>query len=99
PSDQGDLSDDFIVDAMSSSGTVALHRYPSEAFLWTNGSMADLSGEAAAYSWRAMGVLAGGRLSSDVVGPNGDGDAAVTLWVPISEGDSGTLALRRSEER
>ena len=43
-----------------------------------------------------MGVLAGGRLSSDVVGPNGDGDAAVTLWVPISEGDSGTLALRHA---
>ena len=93
-SDLGDLSDAMGVVAMNPAGDVALHRYPSETFLWREGVVYDISGEAAAYAWSRLGVFAGGRLSSALCAPNAGGDAVVAIWVPISEGDSGILALR-----
>jgi len=48
----------------------------------------------AGHDLRRLGVFAGGRLSSALCTPNAAGDAVVAIWVPISEGDSGILALR-----
>jgi len=93
-SDLGGLSDAMSVTAMNPAGDVALYRYPSENFLWREGVVYDISGEAAAYAWSRLGVFAGGRLSSALCAPNAAGDAVVAIWVPISEGDSGVLALR-----
>ena len=93
-SDLGGLSDAMGVIAMDPASDVALYRYPSEAFLWREGVVYDISGEAAAYAWSRLGVFAGGRLSSALCAPNSAGDAVVAIWVPISEGDSGILALR-----
>jgi probable HAF family extracellular repeat protein len=93
-SDLGSLSDDMGVMSMNPAGDVALNRYPGEAFLWREGVVHDISGEAAAYAWGRLGVFAGGRLSTALCAPNAAGDAVVAIWVPISEGDSGILALR-----
>jgi len=93
-SDLGGLSDAMAVISMNPAGDVALYRYPGEAFLWREGVVHDISGEAAAYAWSRLGVFAGGRLSSALCAPNAAGDAVAAVWVPISEGDSGILALR-----
>jgi probable HAF family extracellular repeat protein len=93
-SDLGGLSDASGVISMNPAGDVAMYRYPGEAFLWREGVVHDISGEAAAYAWSRLGVFAGGRLSSALCAPNGAGDAVVAIWVPISEGDSGILVLR-----
>ena len=93
-SDLGGLSDAMSVTGMNPAGDVALYRYPSENFLWREGVVYDITGEAAAYAWSRLGVFAGGRLSSALCAPNSAGDAVVAIWVPISEGDSGILALR-----
>jgi probable HAF family extracellular repeat protein len=93
-SDLGGLSDASGAFSMNPAGDVAMYRYPGEAFLWREGVVHDISGEAAAYAWSRLGVFAGGRLSSALCAPNAAGDAVVAIWVPISEGDSGILALR-----
>jgi hypothetical protein len=99
PVSLGAIDTHVDVASMTSAGSAILADprgyFASPTLIWDDGSVVDLSRDAARYSWSRGSPE---RISIAVRGPNAAGDAALVSWAPITEGAVGVLALLHEGE-